>query len=138
MLVIVAFVFCVRWYLIERRAAAVAGVPPDLDGSTCCGFVANFFDTLGIGFFATTTSAYKLRRWVASKYPRNVKMSAMRCHGGAGTVFISTVTVGFLTLIAMILPRYLGAWLGAGIVRMPRRAMQLAMGVALLVAAGLF
>src|SRR5689334_2658684 len=31
------------------------------------GFVTNFFDTLGIGSFATTTACYKLRRLVPVK-----------------------------------------------------------------------
>jgi len=49
------------------------------------------------------------------------------------------VVVDPLTLLTMIAAAVAGAWLGAGIVaRLPRRSIQLGMGAALLVAAGLF
>jgi uncharacterized membrane protein YfcA len=49
------------------------------------------------------------------------------------------VTVDPTTLVTMIGAAVLGAWLGAGVVaRLPRRAIQIGMGVALLVAAILF
>jgi hypothetical protein len=34
---------------------------------TAIGFITNFFDTLGIGSFATTTTIYKLRKLVPDK-----------------------------------------------------------------------
>jgi uncharacterized membrane protein YfcA len=54
-------------------------------------------------------------------------------------VFVAIVSVGFTTLISMIAAAVLGALLGADVVtRMPRRAIQLGMGIALLIAATLF
>ena len=54
-------------------------------------------------------------------------------------IFIAAVSVDPITLVAMIGAAVLGAWLGSGVVaRLPRRAIQLGMGVALLVAAVLF
>ena len=43
----------------RRERAAAPGLL-----HTAIGFVTNFFDTLGIGSFATTTTIYKLRRLV--------------------------------------------------------------------------
>ena len=54
-------------------------------------------------------------------------------------IFVTAVAVAPLTLVAMIIAAVAGAWLGAGVVsRLPRRAIQIGMGVALLVAAALF
>jgi uncharacterized membrane protein YfcA len=140
-LLVVAIAFCVRWYVIERRAGGARGVsrrPRWFD--LTCGFVANFFDTLGIGSFATTTSAYKLRRWVADEnIPGTLNVGHALPTVVQALIFVVTVTVGSVTLIAMILASVLGAWLGAGVVaRLPRRAIQVGMGAALLLAAGLF
>jgi uncharacterized membrane protein YfcA len=49
------------------------------------------------------------------------------------------VTVDLTTLVGMIAAAVLGAWLGVGVVaRLPRRAIQVGMGVALLISALLF
>ena len=54
-------------------------------------------------------------------------------------IFITAVTVDLTTLISMIAAAVLGAWLGVGVVaRLPRRAIQVGMGVALLISAFLF
>jgi uncharacterized membrane protein YfcA len=54
-------------------------------------------------------------------------------------IFIAAVKVGSATLVAMIASSVLGAWLGAGVVAsLPRRAIRLWMGVALVAAAVLF
>jgi uncharacterized membrane protein YfcA len=50
-------------------------------------------------------------------------------------IFIAVVNVDPLTLVTMIAASVVGAWLGAGVVaRLPPRAIQLGMGVALLAA----
>ncbi len=54
-------------------------------------------------------------------------------------IFITIVTVAPVTLVALILAAVAGAWLGAGVVaRLPRRVVQIGMGVALVAAAVLF
>ncbi len=89
--------------------ATAAGTPTPLQGAI--GFVVTFFDTLGIGSFATTTSIFKLRRVVPDR------------------LIPGTLNVG------LALP---GAWLGAGVVASwPRRYVQIGMGIALLLAAAL-
>ena len=53
-------------------------------------------------------------------------------------IFIAAVTVEPLTLISMIVAAVLGAWVGAGVVaRLPRRQVQLGMGMTLMIAAAL-
>jgi uncharacterized membrane protein YfcA len=101
------------------------------------GFVTNFFDTLGIGSFATTTAFYKLRRMVPVKLiPGTLNVG----HAGPTIVqaFIYTriVPVDPVTLVLLIAAAVTGAWLGAGIVvAWPRRKIQIGMGLALLGAA---
>jgi uncharacterized membrane protein YfcA len=104
------------------------------------GFVTNFFDTLGIGSFATTTSIYKLFRMVPDEHiPGTLNIGHALPTVVQAFIFIAAVQVAMPTLIAMILASVLGAWLGAGVVAgLPRRAIQIGMGAALLVAAMLF
>ena len=54
-------------------------------------------------------------------------------------LFVTAVTVDPVLLACMVASAAAGAWLGAGVVsRLPRRAIQLFMGVALLIAASFF
>lgn len=104
------------------------------------GFVTNFFDTLGIGSFAPTTSIFKLRRMVPDEHiPGTLNVGHTLPTIAQAFIFIAIVAVDMTTLILMIAASVAGAWLGAGIVAAwPRRKIQIGMGVALLVAATLF
>jgi uncharacterized membrane protein YfcA len=104
------------------------------------GAVTNFFDTFGIGSFATTTSIYKLRGIVADeRIPGTMNVGHTLPTITQAFIFITVVQVGMSTLIAMIVAAVAGAWLGAPIVaRWPRRRIQIGMGIALIVAAALF
>lgn len=100
------------------------------------GVVTNFFDTLGIGSYATTTAVYRLRRMMPDELiPGTLNVGHALPMMLQAAIFISTVSVDMTTLVSMIAAAVLGAWLGAGVVaRMPRRAIQLGMGIALSVA----
>jgi uncharacterized membrane protein YfcA len=104
------------------------------------GFVTNFFDTLGIGSFAPTTSIFKLKRMVPDEHiPGTLNVGHALPTVAEALVFIAIVNVGMATLACLIAASVAGAWLGAGVVASwPRRKVQLGMGAALLAAAGLF
>ena len=103
------------------------------------GFVTNFFDTLGIGSFATTTAAYKLRGLVPVKLiPGTLNVGHAFPTIAQAFIYTRIVPVDSVTLVLMIGAAVVGAWLGAGVVvRWPRRKIQIGMGLALLGAAAL-
>jgi hypothetical protein len=103
------------------------------------GFVTNFFDTLGIGSFATTTSIYKLKGLVPVKLiPGTLNVGHALPTIAQAFIYTQIVPVESRTLVLMILAACAGAWLGVGVVvHWPRRKIQMGMGLALLAAASL-
>jgi uncharacterized membrane protein YfcA len=100
--------------------------------------VTDFFDMLGIGSFAPTTSLYKLGRVVADEnIPGTLNVGHMipTFAEAVISILIIAVDVEAKTLTLMIGAATAGAWLGAGVVSgWPRRRIQLGMGVLLLAA----
>jgi len=103
------------------------------------GFGANFLDTLGIGSFATTTAAFRLTKTVDDRLiPGTLNVGHALPTVAEALIYIAIINVDLTTLVLLIVASMLGAWLGAGIVAgWSRRAVQLGMGCALLVAATL-
>ncbi len=99
-----------------------------------------FFDTLGIGSFAPTTAALKLRNLVPDqKIPGTLNVGHTLPTIAQAFIFIAIVAVDLKTLELMIGAAVVGSWFGAGFVSgAPRRKIQIAMGLALLAAAALF
>src|ERR1035437_20650 len=124
---------------IRRHSGAEGGewMPGPVDA--LIGFVTNFFDTLGIGSFAPTTAIFKLRKLVRDEQiPGTLNVGHTMPTVAEAFLFIAIVTVDPTTLFSMIAASSLGAWLGAGVVaRWPRRTVQIGMGIALILAAGL-
>ncbi len=138
-LAVIALAYLLRWWRIEAAQPRAGGAAPGaIDLVT--GFVTNFFDTLGIGSFAPTTAIFKLRaRMPDENIPGTLNVGHALPTVTQALIFIALVTVDFVTLLGMIGAAVVGAWLGAGVVaRLPRRAVQLGMGIALLAAALLF
>jgi uncharacterized membrane protein YfcA len=90
-------------------------------------FIANFFDTLGVGSFATTTSMVRFFKLMPDeKIPGSLNVgyvlptiiqAYVTIHGVSGLgVTVPPVEVDPLTLISLIVAAILGAWLGAGVV----------------------
>ncbi len=104
------------------------------------GAVTNFFDTLGIGSFAPTTAYIKLRELVPDSFiPATLNVGHCLPTVAQALIFINLVRVEPALLVACIVAAVVGAVVGAPIVlRLPTRAVQLAVGVALLVAASLY
>jgi uncharacterized membrane protein YfcA len=134
-LVTVGFLFV--WIRAAKKASQ-DGKPGPL--GIAIGFVTNFFDTLGIGSFAPTTSIFKLKRMVPDeKIPGTLNIGHALPTVAQAFIFIAIVEVEMTTLIAMIAASIFGAWLGAGVVcNLPRRKVQVGMGIALLAAATFF
>jgi uncharacterized membrane protein YfcA len=104
------------------------------------GFVTAFFDTLGIGSFAPTTAIYKLRRMVPDEQiPGTLNVGHTPSVMTEALIFVTAIIVDPALLVTTIASATVGAWLGAGIVaRLPRRAIQFTMGIALLIAGSVF
>lgn len=103
------------------------------------GFVTDFMDTLGIGSFATTTTLFRLRNAVDDeKIPGTLNVGHALPTIAQAFIYITIVEIEIETLWLLIAASVLGSWLGAGVVtRLPRRGIQIGMGVALIAAAGL-
>jgi uncharacterized membrane protein YfcA len=137
-LAITTVAFLVYWIAaIRRNSGGERWIPGPVDA--LIGFVANFFDTLGIGSFATTTAIFKLRNLVRDEQiPGTLNVGHTAPSVLEAFIFIAIVTVDPVTLFSMIAASSLGAWFGAGVVsRWPRKAVQIGMGIALIGAAGL-
>ncbi len=103
------------------------------------GFITNFFDTLGIGSFATTTSFFKLWRMVPDdEIPGTLNIGHTIPSVVQAFIYITIVQVDVTTLTMLVGASMAGSWLGAGVVaRWPRRKIQIGMGIALLGASAL-
>ena len=103
------------------------------------GLVTNFFDTLGIGSFATTTTIYRLRKLVDDKLiPGTLNVGHALPTVAQALIYTTIIEVDILTLVTMIIAAVLGSWLGAGIVcRWSKTKVRIGMGGALLAAATL-
>jgi uncharacterized membrane protein YfcA len=136
-LAVVTLVYLIAWIRSARGRAG--GARPDVIRLTI-GFLTNFFDTLGIGSFAPTTSMFKLNRLVPDeKIPGTLNVGHALPTIAQAFIFIAIVQVDMTTLISMIAASVAGAWLGAGVVAAwPRRRVQVGMGLALLAAATFF
>lgn len=138
-LAIFTIFFAVVWILaIIRRNRADGRIRPSLL-DTAIGFVTNFFDTLGIGSFATTSGFFKIWGLVRDEQiPGTLNIGHTAPSIAQAFIFIAVVQVDVTTLILMIAASVVGAWLGAGVVsHWPRRKVQIGMGSALLGAAAI-
>jgi uncharacterized membrane protein YfcA len=138
-LALLALLYVCMWWRIEHRRSAPGGRLPRA-GDLLLGLIANFFDTLGIGSFAPTTAIFKFRhRPPDEEIPGTLNAGHALPTLLQALIFIALVTVDLTTLIAMIAASVIGAWFGAGAVaRLPRRGIQIGMGLALLAAAAVF
>jgi uncharacterized membrane protein YfcA len=138
---LLAGIFILIWRRIERaHGAPAASSARPTAGGMALGFVANFFDTLGIGSFASTTAWIKFRNLIRDELiPGTLNVGHALPTITQAIIFTTAIAVAPLTLISMVGAAVAGGYLGAGVVsKLPRRAIQLGMGVALLVAAALF
>jgi uncharacterized membrane protein YfcA len=103
------------------------------------GAITNFFDFLGIGSFATTTSFFKLWKLVDDRViPGTLNVGHTLPTVAQALISITIMKVDEVTLALLIAAAVVGAWLGAGVVaHWSRRKVQIGMGCCLLGAAAL-
>jgi len=141
-MILIGVMYLVFWYTTVQRQRAAAGdsasVAPE-PRTLGISFIANFFDTLGIGSYATTTSMFRFWNVVRDeKIPGTLNVGYVLPTTVQAVIYITIVEVEFLTMVAIIAAAAAGAWLGAGVVAsLPRRQVQIGMGFALIGAATL-
>jgi uncharacterized membrane protein YfcA len=136
-LVAMATFFVLRWNVAAaKQQRAHPHNRPSLV-QLAIGFVTDFFDTLGIGSFATTTAAYKLLRVVPDE-----RLVGTMLIGHSlpvvvqAFVFLVAVPVDPVVLVMLIAASVLGSWVGAGVAAsLPRRPIQIFIASGLLAAA---
>ena len=138
-LAVVSLSYAVFWFAHVRRKPHPDGVAPSALHHAI-GFITNFFDTLGIGSFATTTSMYRLWNIVRDeKIPGTLNVGHTPPTVVQALIYITIVQVDFTTLVLLIGAAVAGSWFGAGVVSgFSRQRIQIGMGLALLGAAVLF
>ena len=101
------------------------------------GAVTNFFDTLGIGSFATTTALFKFFHLTADRtIPGTLNVACTIPVVVEAVIFITVIKVNPVTLIAMLAAATLGAVVGAGFVsKLDEKKVEIAMGSALIIVA---
>jgi uncharacterized membrane protein YfcA len=126
-------------WLLLRLASGRKQLRPNGE-AIALGAVTNFFDTLGIGSFAPTTAWLKLRGLVPDSFlPATLNSGHALPTIAQALIFINLVRVDPVLLAACITAAVAGATLGAPlVVRLPVRAVQGVVGLALLIAAGLY
>lgn len=97
------------------------------------GVITNFFDTLGIGSFATTQAAFKLTKSSSDKImPGTLNVGDCIPVMTEFLLFLGLVEVAPLTLVSMIVGAIIGSLIGASIVsKWPVRVVRYALGGAL-------
>src|SRR5208283_3552862 len=122
------------WVRSLARSGSRLPIPTPLILLT--GFVTNFFDTLGIGSFATTTSIFKFTRMVPDRLiPGTLNAGHTLPVIFQAFIYIAVIEVDVTTLLLMIAGAVVGAWFGAGwVAGLPKRGVQIGVAVALLVA----
>lgn len=136
LLALLALVFCAVWYrdlLKENRERFPTLLHLGI------GLLTDFFDTLGIGSFAVTTTLYRINKTVSDELiPGTLNVGHCLPTICQAFIYIAIIKVETWTLVLTIMASVAGAWMGAGVVsRWNRQAIQRGMGTALLAAAGL-
>ncbi len=102
------------------------------------GFIANFFDTLGIGSFAPLTAMLRFLKLTEDRVlPGTLNVSCTIPVVTEALIFITVIKVEPVTLFAMLISATVGAVVGgAGIVsKFDEKKVQLGMGIALMIVA---
>ena len=134
-----ATVFAIQWRRTVRSQNSQSGSDTRRPSvvQLIIGFVTDFFDTLGIGSFATTTTAFRLLKVVPDE---RIVGTMIIGHSipvvTQAFIFLVAVYVDPVVMAALIAASVFGGWVGAGIAsKLPLRPIQVGIGVGLLAAA---
>ena len=140
-LVLAALAFCGLWFVQLRERRAEHSDERLFPGPIALGigFISDFFDTLGISSFATSTAMFRSAKVVPDRQlPGTLNVGHTLPTVLQALIYIVLIEVDFLTLTTMIGASMLGAALGANAVaRLSERGVRLGMGLALVLAAAL-
>jgi uncharacterized membrane protein YfcA len=146
LLALITFLFLARWsraMILDRqhpeRTGELATAPSKFfptPGLILIGFITNFFDTLGIGSYAPTTSLFKFTKRVNDRViPGTMTLGHTLPTVLETVIYLTIVPVDPVTLFSMVAAAMIGSWLGAGVVaKLSKRAIQIGMSVALFTA----
>lgn len=104
------------------------------------GALTDFLDTLGIGSFVTSTAIFQASHYLKDERRLPGTLNTMHAIPTAfeALFFVTTVKVDSLTLISLVLAATIGALLGSEVMtKLNQRRIQLIMGAALVITAGL-
>ena len=135
-LVVIGVVFAIDLIRVASRRSQL-GVNLE---SVALGAITNFFDTLGIGSFAPTTAWVKFRKMVPDSFiPGTLNAGHSLPTIAEALIFIVLVEIDPWLLVSCIGAAVAGSLIGAPIVvRAPVRVVQGVVGIALVIAAGLY
>ena len=121
----------------ENRSVSSRGSRFPMFGLIGLGFITDFFDALGVGSFATTTTTLRMGRIVEDDdIPGTLNVGHAIPSLLEAILFLVTVPVNMVLLCTMVPAGGLGAWLGTGfVVRWPKPTIQRAMAISLLITA---
>src|SRR5262245_41641728 len=130
-LIVITIVYLTFWFTHARARRAAGGhgahepaAPTPLQ--LAIGFITNFFDTLGIGSYATTTAMFRAWRIVRDEQiPGTLNVGHIPPTVIQAIIYTQLVEVEFRTMALMIAAACAGAFFGAGVVAgWPRRNVQ--------------
>lgn len=134
-LTLIILAFATTWWRTARAGRPAHGKPGAVP--SVVGFVTLFFDTLGIGNYAPTTAIFKLTGMVRDELiPGTLNVGSSIPVAFEAFAFMTAIAVDPFTIGLLVPIGTLGGWFGGHVVsRLPRRPIQIGMGLALLVGA---
>lgn len=101
------------------------------------GVITNFFDTLGIGSFATTQAGFKFTKSCADEVmPGTLNVGDAIPVVVEFVLFLGVIDMDSITLVALIAAAAIGSYIGAGFVsKLPVKQIRVALGSALIILA---
>lgn len=117
-------------FMHEKANLATSGV---------IGGIAYFFNTLGIGSYATSTAMLRATKQINDKHlPGTLNVTSILPELLGSFIFISIIKVDPLTIALMVSATCVGCWIGASIVsKLPEKTICFVISIALFFAASL-